>query len=362
MTGQRIRIGLLVWLGCLGLDGLFQLATARPSLLAIVVGLLAFPLAFAAVVTPRIPVRIVGPVVLFIGWTALGSMPVLLWVRDFIINARVVGALQVVLAAGLVWGLLRMRLEDRPAFHAGRSLGLAALGTFGLPVLVAVHLWLSAVMTVDALTDGYLLLTTRGLVSVERTFERDGTTVHLVGMSHIGESAAYDTLKISFSELNDAILLAEGVTDRSGTLKRGPGYERAANRIGLVQQPRAEAFGLPVKSADRDISDFSPTTREFLADALGVWAADNPAAAMSRISLRYGSDQDKAMALLETIYEDLIVARNAVVLDAVDAEAPDHTHIVVPWGAAHMPGLQAGLLEAGFVETGEPVRRALIGA
>jgi hypothetical protein len=40
--------------------------------------------------------------------------------------------------------------------------------------------------------------------------------------------------------------------------------------------------------------------------------------------------------------------RNAKVLARLDDEAPTHATIVIPWGAMHMPGLEAGLTERGY--------------
>jgi hypothetical protein len=53
---------------------------------------------------------------------------------------------------------------------------------------------------------------------------------------------------------------------------------------------------------------------------------------------------------------ELIDKRNAHVLAIFDEKAGDYTTIVIPWGALHMPGLEAGLKERGYRVESERTR------
>lgn len=229
----------------------------------------------------------------------------------------------------------------------------------GLPLLVIGNVWMSVSLGLHATTGGYLVLTPRGIASVERRFVRDDTTIYLVGMVHLGQASGYDAIKARFEELDNAILLAEGVTDEQGVLAGSGGYDKVAKRLGLTVQPRADAFGVEVRRADVDVGSLSKDTQAFLRDALGVWSSDNPALAVMTVAAEYDSDA-KARALLDELYENLIVTRNEVLLAAID-EASDRRNIIVPWGAGHLPGIEAGVLARGFEPEGEPIRRLLVG-
>ncbi|MEM6928346.1 MAG: hypothetical protein AAF602_15540 [Myxococcota bacterium] len=360
LKNDAVRLALLGWLACLGLDGLIGILFGVGSPLAPLAFLTGLLAAAAAVATPRVPARVVGPAVLFLGWTALGAMPLSLWLFGSGALLKVVGSLQAGLAGALAAVVVNDDWRGRPAFDVRRTVGLLAAGLVGLPLLCALYVYASLALVLDTGTGGYLVLTPRGLDSVERQFVREDTTVHLVGMIHLGNAAGYDSLKKRFETLDDAILLAEGVSDREGLLAPGDGYGKVAKRLGLTEQPPPSAFGIEVRHADMDVRDFSPATRDFLQSALGAWNSDAPALPILGLIDEHGTDA-KMQALLDSIYADLIVARNAVVLEAIEDASADHTAIVVPWGAGHMPGIEAGLRERGFTPSGSPVRRPLVG-
>jgi len=358
-----IRQVLGLWLGLLLVDGVLVALTGRPTLAYLLAVGLAVPLALAAPITPWVPARVVGPGILFLGWAMLGAMPLPVWLDlDLGRVSRVTGALQGLVAVGLGLVALRIDPRTRPPTDPGRSVVVGLLGLLGVPGLVLGYGWWSTVLAIDVLTAGYLELGRHGLVSVERAWVRGGTTVRLVGMAHIGEATGYASMQDAFARLDDAVLLAEGVSDDRDLLDISEGgYDKAAKRIGLVEQPPPTAFGLDVIPADVDVARFHRSTREFLEETLAIWSADDPWPLLMAFATARSRDEAAARAMLETLYVDLIVVRNAHLLQTIETAAEEHAHIVVPWGAGHMPGLSAGLAEAGFVVTGEPVRRVLIG-
>lgn len=312
----------------------------------------------AAILTPRVPLRLVGPPLAVLAWATLGAMPVPLWTLSGALTQTVVALVQ--LAALVPAAVAARRLgawEQRPAFSWRRSLGGAVAVALGGPVALATYAWGSVAYTMHYGTDGFAGLDLAGVYLTERTYVRGDTTVHLVGMMHIGEQRAYDELYDAFGALPDAVVLAEGVSDEQDLLPARLGYGRTAARLDLVQQPRIERDGLEVRPADIDVAELSPETRAFLGAALGVWSAEDPLSAYVAMVRQVGdADPD---ALMRQLWDELIERRNQRLLGEIRAAEGDFAHVVVPWGAMHLPGIAAALRDDGWAPVGETHRRLL---
>lgn len=311
-----------------------------------------------AAFSPRVPLRVAAPLFLWQWYLALGAMPfgVLGIVNHW--SIVVLGLLSLVVMAGVV-GLARTvrpaLLERRAAFSPLRGLVVLGITVLCAPVAVAAYSMGSAAWTLDYATDGYAGLTMRGFVIRGRTFERAETRVVLQGMMHIGEGSTYQELYASFGAQPSTVVLTEGVSDANGALgKGGIGYTRVAERLGVVQQGAIEEDGFIVRNADVDVSEFSEETLELLRGSLGVWASDDPVQAWISYSLRFSTrDPD---ALYATLYQDVVLTRNDEVLREVALAEPEFSHIFVPWGAAHLPGIEAALVGDGWHQIGESER------
>ena len=140
------------------------------------------------------------------------------------------------------------------------------------------------------------------------------------------------------------MILLEGVTDTNGLLRHPLSYKRMAGSLGLTEQ--RETF-LPQQGksrrADVDIAEFSSKTIEVLNLAALVHSQGfNP----RTIAALAGSSQD--LQLPEQLWYDLLTKRNEHLLHELRQEL-NHTEIViVPWGAAHMPGLAQAIQSEGF--------------
>lgn len=119
---------LLAWLGVLGLDGLVQLVLGVPTPLSLLSMLGGIIVVVLCLVTPKVPARVVGPGILFVGWVTLGAMPLLLWLLETGFLNRVIALLQLLLAGGLAAVVVRRNWQERPAFDVRRTLALLALG------------------------------------------------------------------------------------------------------------------------------------------------------------------------------------------------------------------------------------------
>lgn len=335
---------------------LIRVLAAPFAIVAVVLVQLAM---LASVVTPRVPLRVSLPLWFAHLYLLLGAMPfgVLLYVYP---AAGLVPPLMLVGAAALA-GTLARRLPhaptlgvsaagmaERPAFAPVRTLALLAFLLLALPVGMAAYLAGSAAWTLSFATASYAGLTSEGFVVRGRSYEREGNTVVLQGMMHIGEGRAYEDLYAGFNLGGRTVVLTEGVSDEDDLLGRnGIGYSRVAERLGLEQQHAIESQDFEVRNADVDVKEFEEGTLELLRLSFAVWAADDPLTAWVEQSAYVGRQDPNA--LYATLYKDIVVGRNEHLLGEIEASRSEFDHIVVPWGAAHMPGLTNELEAKGYV-------------
>jgi hypothetical protein len=159
-------------------------------------------------------------------------------------------------------------------------------------------------------------------------------------MSHIGEPEFYQTLAASFSPT--ATVLMEGVSDQQHMLKDKVGYTQTAKDLGLAEQQEIFKPQGKIVPADVDLASFSAVTLECLKKTMLIHSKGINAGTLPTLLQPAPSD------LPEKLFHDLLTRRNKHLL-AVLTEQLSHTdEIVIPWGAAHMPGISAGVLKAGF--------------
>ena len=162
-------------------------------------------------------------------------------------------------------------------------------------------------------------------------------------MMHIGEKRAYDDLYASFGERENTLVLTEGVSDEQNLIGLTSGYGRVAARMGLEQQAPIVEKGFTVRNSDVDVSRFRESSIELLRHSFSIWQADNPAVAYAEMSMNYaGADPAE---LYPPLYADIVTLRNEVILEHIHEGEPEFDRIVVPWGAAHLRGVEE-MLEA----------------
>jgi hypothetical protein len=304
-------------------------------------------------------------------------------------------AMQTAIAVTMVGGM-RLRngtwhvpatLLDSQRWSVGRHLrrGLAHGG-----VALAVILPLApAVMlaSVSQMTAGWAWFRADGMYLREQGFvNASGQRVRLVAMMHMGEWRTYETI---FSGLDrpGVVVLEEGVTDRTGSpgwAERVPprrGVARPSEPFGLVSQPSLEQFvtvrrldepsahdsdpvhdpvhgdpvhAVAVRNADVDLSDLSATTRETVRDAWRHLSGGIDAGTWYAIAGIQSPEEERAFLA------DAVHARNAALLDHLDASIAEFEEVVVPWGALHMPGIVRGLSRWGFRPEGPPRRHRIL--
>jgi hypothetical protein len=337
--------------------GLFlgtRLLSGLSGLIAFFMLLLSLLIYFLMAITPAIPKRLFLPIVLFSPVATLFTIPFLIYFYSLSGLIAWLGAvIQIVLAAGILFylrGALSLSwpliAEDR--LGARNFSWLNLIGFIGanllilLPVLLC-YLFLCASLAIDHFGEGFLALRPNGLSVQARKYVRnDGRTVQLVPMSHIGESSFYQALSESFP--TNALILMEGVTDEQHLLTNKITYQRMAKSLGLAEQQR-EFKPSPVHlvHADVDIGEFRTNTINFLNLVMLIHGRGMTVENLLKV-MQYSPSPD----FQEQLLDDLLHKRNRHVLNELQTHLPDSDYIIIPWGAAHMPGISHGLEKAGF--------------
>jgi hypothetical protein len=338
-------------------------------------------------VVPRLPAMVALVPATFLLWALLGALPLSLVVSSAQMPL-VLSALQCLLG-GLLFAADRHRRGGNGRVTGrgslGRSLALSLAVVVVSAVAVVVHLPVMIVAGMQNLTDGYVAFD-RGAVLVERRrFEAEGRRVELLGMVHLGEAQAYERLFSGYATPG-TVVLVEGVTDRNGRLGTMLSYDALASLLGLTAQPpvqrmlaragsapgdspgtdaalaherakgavqqspaglagargadvRADRTAWPhVQHADVDAGAFSEATVLFL-NRVGELVQVRSIAALAELLL---SD------IPPEVLDDLITLRNETLIAELDTALQRYEQVVVPWGALHLPDVEASLESRGF--------------
>ncbi len=334
--------------------GLHLLAWLRGPVAGVVL-LASLPLYGTMALTPRIPRRLVAPLALFAPGYVLLGMPLAYW-RGWSDHGNLQFCLAQ-LALVVLAGLLLHRRCGRPWFTESglrgplfswrSSLGFSAATLLLVAPALGLCFLLLCERCMDRFTAGYVRLGPAGLDLKQNVFERDGQRVHLLGMIHIGEPDAYVDM-LRRLPMEDATVLAEGVSDRELLLDSGLCYQELAEKVGLDAQQSFEryAWGLHIQQADVDVSDFSPDTVRMLNLVSQIQCAEVFDLHWLLAYLEASAEMDPAQT--ERFWHEVINMRNEHVAGRMRQELGTYRQVVIPWGAAHMPGLEVQVLAEGF--------------
>ena len=304
--------------------------------------------------TPMIPKRLFLPLTLFYLVAEVIALPAMIYFYHRLsLVVWLISAGQVFLGLGILYWLrggLKLRWLLVTEDHVGtRGFGWVNLITFLLlnvflllPALVA-YLGLCAVLAVGHFSDGFLAVRPSGLtVQVRKYIRNDGRTIQLVPMAHVGDSSFYQKLTQSFP--TNAIILMEGVTDEHNRLTNKISYQRMATKLGLSEQH--EKFTPPRNQtvrADVDVDQFSTNTIDLLNLVMRIHK-EGLTPKNLLILMQYPTPPGTEYQL----FDDLLTKRNAHLLDKIRDQLPLSETLIVPWGAAHMPGLAKEIQKTGF--------------
>ena len=334
----------------------FQLLAAPRGLLTLAAALLGLVVLVLAAFTRRVPKRCFVPLALFNFLAPLLLIPLLIYQYERLhLGAWILSAIQLAVALGaLAWarGGLRSRwplvAEERlgpPGFRWGNLIGFVLANLCVLLPAIVLYLAFCASLAVGHFSGGFLALQSDGLTAKATRFIRDdGKSIKLIPMMHIGEPAFYARVTRSFP--TNALVLLEGVTDQTHLIQEKLSYKRLASSLGLVEQQSGFEPGRAQgnsRRADVDVSVFSKSTIELLNLAARIHAEGFRSQAFLDV-VRRGEDP----ALGKQLWEDILTGRNRHLLEEIQTGLQESDVLVVPWGAAHMPGVAEGIRQLGF--------------
>jgi len=349
----------------------FTLFRALSSLLMMPVTVVLF---LMMAIWPGIPKRVFMIVVLFIPVATIVSLPLFAyffphfaWVSLAISVVQLLTALLCVLHlrgskaptwplvsdASLGRKIVRQDVaQETPVPHSGECaygmrfrfthfLGVIAMGfVVILPTLLLGALF-SGKLAIREFSDGFVDVSFQGVSMEVREYVReDGKKVTLVPMSHVGESKFYETLAQSFPA--DAVVLMEGVSDKQKLLPNAPNYSKMATLIGAAEQQKVFKPKGTMVNADLDVSEFSPETLKLLKAALAFHTQGLTPETLAAFS------QPAEPGLEKRLMDDVLFKRNQHLIKVLHEKLPETQHIIVPWGAAHIPDIASKIEAAGF--------------
>ena len=341
----------------------FNVSAVTPSrtVVAVLDCLLAFLVYGLMGLTPLIPKRFFLPVVLFTPVIQMVFLPVMIYSFNrisfvaWICSLCQVGGGLLVLyyargAFEIRWSLINENRLGMRRFSWLNSLGFVLVNVFILLPALTAYFVVCAALAVGHFTDGFVSLSPEGLKVQARKYVRDdGKTIQLIPMAHVGDAGFYRQLTESFP--TNSVILMEGVTDNRNLLTNHISYKRMAKSLGLTEQ-KMEFKPNHGKSvmADVDVEQFTKSTIDFM-NVVMLFHAKGVNAQTLPMLLQYTPPAN----IQDQVFEDILFKRNQHLLEEIQAQLKKSATLVVPWGAAHMPGIAAGIQKAGFhvVETKE---------
>ncbi len=305
-------------------------------------------------ITPMVPKRFFLPITLFNPVSLLAVLPIMIFHYDWLPRFDwVVSFCQVLLGLGILFWVqggfkfrwpfvVEEKIGDRP-FSWLNFLGFVAVNAFLLLPGIVIYLAISASVAVNHFSAGFLAMNTDGLKASAKTYVRnDGKTIELIPMMHIAQPGFYGQVAKSFP--TNSIVLLEGVTDKKKLIKVQLSYQRAAATLGLATQDKEFApTNGELRPADIDVSAFSASTLELL-NLVSRLHSQGPSVPLLMEMIQ----KPPSPVVEERLWGDLLTKRNEHVLGEIKTALEDSDHVIVPWGAAHMPGLTHGIQESGF--------------
>lgn len=312
---------------------------------------------------PGIPKRVFMTVALFLPVATVASLPLYTvfyphaaWVSLFISAVQLLTALLCIrtLTGSVLprWPLVpAASLHQRP-FSFVHFLGVMLLGVVILPVALLMGTLFSGKLALNQFTSGFVDVSFSGISMEVRDYVRDdGRKVTLVPMAHVGDSKFYEELGTSFPA--DALVLMEGVSDHQKLLQTPASYGKLASLLGAAEQQKVFKPKGTVINADVDVSEFSAETLDLLKRALLIHAKGITPETLSSLL-----EASSTPGIEKRLNDDLITRRNRHLLQVMNEKLPETPHIIIPWGAGHMPDIEEQIQKTGFRETGRQKRMA----
>jgi hypothetical protein len=321
----------------------------------------------------RLPKRIFLPLTLFASWSALSMWPLSGMVprETFGITVAicqvVLGFIVIILLRNLGGrALLTEEQFQTPMFGLRNTLGFTAINLLLTPFLLIFTSLAVTSYYLEEQTAGFLRLSPVGIHMTERSYHLEDKEIRLAGMMHIGKEDYYEDLAESIPT-ERAIILAEGVTDQDRLMESQFNYSKLAGIIGLISQDKMRLDGNVVDldyldvtgeiirepgkpdiaNADIDLNRFDPKTIEFL-NALGRSLFGDKPLAEGLAEYNLWVEENMSEEGVAGVMVDILDKRNDAVIASMVKTLQRYDTIIIPWGAMHMPAIEAAVLAQGF--------------
>ncbi len=323
------------------------------GIIAFVVLVMSFPLYFLVGGMRGFPKRVVLPLIIFTIWRGLFfalPLPIFLGIQNMLLLLSIVqlgigiATLVILRQSDENRGWLHSRSDfEQLMFRWERLFGFVAANVILIIPLVGVYLAVSLSLAISHLSQDFLHLGFRGISVETRTYLYEGKNIILLPTAHIAQAGFYDK-SVKPLPVKNTVVIPEGVTDKKELLKDGLDYKELASSMGLeAQDNRIIVADRRTELCDVDISEFSRGTIDFLRASASIHrdlSSGNLVMALEKSV----SIPDPGLDLLR---KDLIAFRNQRVIDCISESLQTYENVVIPWGAAHMPGIERAILEWG---------------
>jgi hypothetical protein len=348
--------------------------SAMRSFLALLVGLAAIPMYVCLGIDKRLPKWIFLPQLLFIFWSLfdLWPLPLMFERTHYMVPAALV---QVLLGAaplfylkkksGGQW-LLPADMISGPFFGWKHSAFFFIANLIISPLVLGYMVFSFASVQLYEQSGGFARLWPSGLQMTEKIYRRADKEIHLTGMIHIADQAYYDQVLDSLSS-DRTIVLAEGVSDEDRLLTYRFNYGNLARGLGLTSQDTLVYGGRMIAPeemqstppstpmdadyhilrADVDVKAFHPKTIEFL-NIIGDQILGNDSLSDGLHNYLTWIKENSPEITPEEIMMDILHKRNREVIHRMRQALDHYDTIIIPWGALHMPEIEAAVLAKDF--------------
>jgi len=253
---------------------------------------------------------------------------------------------------------------EQPGFSGWNLLRFCLVSLPLVPLILLVFGYAATSGLIEEYTAGFVRLKPNGLYMIEKVYVQGDKQIRLAGMIHMGREDYYTELENSF-HTGDTLLLAEGVSDELGLLKDKFSYGKMAGLLGLDSQEKlrfsgrlieAESLDLPLSAevgtpdilrADIDLQEFDARTLEVL-NAIGTYLLNSSSLRSGYLQFSQWAEQNLTPETNQILMDDLLQRRNQSVLSFLQKGLKKYRTILIPWGALHMPGIEAAVRERGF--------------
>jgi len=354
----------------------YPLLTNGRQLVAFAVIALSMVVYFCLGIDRRLPKRVFLPMTLYVTWCSVAMWPLsgVIDRASLPLIASVGQAATSLLVIALLRGrvLLPRKIFQRNSFSLYNTLGFVAINLLLTPFVLIYGGLALASFYLEEQTAGFLRISPIGIYMAERSYHRDVKEIRLAGMIHIGKEEYYEDLADSLSS-EAMIILTEGVTDREHLLENNFNYSKLADVIGLSSQGKMRIDGNLVDLddpgqvtggtvskpdiawADIDLSRFDPQTVEFL-NAIGRTLFSGKPLMEALTEYSVWANENMTPEQVAVVMADIIDKRNESVIASMSKSLQRYDTIIIPWGAMHMPAIEAAVVNQGF-EPGEKKER-----